>query len=259
MLLGRTFEAFTVPAKYAGKLEGRSSFARMGLAIHCTADFINPGYRGKMPLELINFGRGSIRIIPLVPICQVMFIPLSSEPERVYGARELSSKYMDDDGGPSYWWRDKRIRQLQAALGEYDVEERIQDEILESIGARDPDLIERFEKMVRKMPNDVFTNSEDLLEHFAHSEDWSRLYAQLGRSVLIGVAPLLIAASIGSLFSQPFGWNNYGWLHYLLWALTLLSIPISVLGLQSEIGDYFGMKELELLRREKAASENPTK
>src|SRR5205085_4347843 len=113
MLLGRTYEIFTIPKDHAGKLEGRSSFARLGLAVHCSADFINPGYRGHMPLQLINFSRSSIRVFPLIPICQLILVRLSSTPTRVYGDRELSSKYMDDDGGPSYWWRDKRIKSLK--------------------------------------------------------------------------------------------------------------------------------------------------
>lgn len=121
MLLGRTYDSFTIPPTLAGKLEGRSSFARMGLATHCSADFINPGYRGKMPLQLVNFGRTTIRLVPFVPICQLIFIQVSSHPERLYGERELSSKYMDDDGGPSYWWRDKRVKELQAALREHDL------------------------------------------------------------------------------------------------------------------------------------------
>jgi deoxycytidine triphosphate deaminase len=61
MILGRTFEAFSIPRSCAGKLEGRSSFARMGLAIHCSADFINPAWRGRMPLQLTNLGASSIR------------------------------------------------------------------------------------------------------------------------------------------------------------------------------------------------------
>jgi deoxycytidine triphosphate deaminase len=245
MLLGRTLETFTIPNLYAGKLEGRSSFARMGLAVHCTADFINPGYRGHMPLELINFGRGSIKIIPYVPICQVMFIPLSSEPERSYGDGGLSSKYMNDDGGPSYWWRDKRIKQLQVTLGESDVGERVQNEILEMIGPRDPDLIERFEMMIRTLPIQDLTNSAEILELFAAREDQIRFRNRLLHAIQIGAAPFLLAASIGAIFSQPFGWP-----HFALWGLTVLSIPFSIAGFRSVPIDYFGTKEMDLIRRQ---------
>ena len=243
MLLGRTFESFTVPGNLAGKLEGRSSFARMGLAVHCSADFINPGYRGKMPLELINLGKSTIRLFPRVPICQVMFIQLSSDPERVYGARELSSKYMNDDGGPSYWWRDKRIRQLQRTLGEHDVAEAMQRDILELLAPSDPDLIDRFERTVRKARKDELSNSSELLEKFARQEDWSRLRARVLKALHVGVAPFMLAVTAGSFFAQPFGW-----LHYVAWTLTVGSIPLSVAGLRRDTGEFFGKRELQRLQ-----------
>jgi|GEM_PF-758516 len=251
MLLGRTFEKFSIPQSCAGKIEGRSSFSRMGIAIHCTGDFINPGYRRRMPLEIFNCGRSAIRLFPLIPICQLIFVRLSSQAEIPYGAA-LSSKYMDDDGGPSYWWRDKRIRQLHTLLGEHDVSERVQDELLRLMGTRDPELIERFEQMVRNLKKDELTNSEEILERFAESEDKKLLLHRIYRGVLVGLAPLLIAASISSLFSQPFGWNRYGWLHYVLWAVTLLTIPVSVVGLRMDIGEFFGSRELEEARQHAA-------
>jgi hypothetical protein len=156
---------------------------------------------------------------------------------------------MDDDGGPSYWWRDKRIRQLHRALGEHDVSEHVQDELLRLMGPRDPDLIERFERMVRNLRKDQLTNSVEILEIFAKSEDRKLLMRRIFRGVLLGLAPLLIAASISSLFSQPFGWNKYGWLHYLLWAVTLLSIPGSVIGVRMDVGEFFGSRELEEARQ----------
>jgi deoxycytidine triphosphate deaminase len=117
MILGRTYESFRIPAGFAGKLEGRSSFSRMGLAIHCSADFINPGYGGHMPLQLINLGTHTIKVYPYLSVCQLIVIKLSSKSARLYGDDDLHSKYVDDDGGPSFWWRDKRIRALQTALG----------------------------------------------------------------------------------------------------------------------------------------------
>ena len=253
MLLGRTYESFTIPKELAGKLEGRSSFARMGLAVHCSADFINPAYRGKMPLQLVNFGRTTIRLFPFVPICQLMFIQLSSEPERVYGARELSSKYMEDDGGPSYWWRDKRVKELQAALGDHDVNEAAQERILELITPSDPDLIERLESLVRRSRHDALSNADELLERFAQKEDRALLRARVTQGALVSLAPVLIATSLGSLFSQPFGSREYIWLHYALWAAAVLSIPISVWALRLGVGDFFTSRKLEQLRARTAS------
>lgn len=136
LLLGRIYEKFAMPVQSAGEIEGRSSFARMGLMVHCTGDFINPGYRGHMPLQLVNLGPNAIKVFPYVPICQLKLVRLSGRPARLYGERELQSKYMDDDGGPSYWWRDKRIRRLQKTLGEIDIAIAIQNSILDTIGFR---------------------------------------------------------------------------------------------------------------------------
>ncbi len=249
MVLGRTYETFTVPDGCAGKIEGRSSFARLGLGIHCTGDFINPGWRGRMPLQLTNFGRSSLRLFPYLPICQIVFVRLSSVPERTYGASELASKYMNDDGGPSYWWRDKRIRALQRSMGEHDLTERIQEEILALMGPQDPDLVERFERFVGSLRIDEVTNAGEILRRFAGSEDHKSVIAQVLRGVRIGASPVLIACSIGSLFSQPFGWKEYGWLHYALWAITAISIPVSIGGIRLRVPEFFGTQRLDAIRR----------
>ena len=192
-----------------------------------------------MPLQLINFGRSAIRIFPFIPICQLILIRLSSQPQHVYGDRELSSKYMDDDGGPSYWWRDKRIKRLKAAFGEQSIEEAMQRALLDRIGPCEPELIDRFESYIRRARVADITNSPDLLDLFAKCERREQLKARVIRGTMIGVAPILIAASIGSLFSQPFGWISYGWLHYALWLVTLLAVPVSVVGLRMHEGQYF--------------------
>lgn len=203
-----------------------------------------------MPLQLVNLGKGPVRLFPYIPICQLILVRLSSEPERSYGARELSSKYMDDDGGPSYWWRDKRIKELQAALGEFDVAERVQTEILDVIGPGEPELIERFERLVRRLRREELTNTTELLERFTKEEDASRRASRLKRRGLVGLAPTLLAVSLGSLFSQPFGWLDYGWLHYLIWVLTVAAAPASYWALGLDEGQHFGAAELEAARRD---------
>ncbi|MEW6621008.1 MAG: dCTP deaminase [bacterium] len=154
LLLGRIYEEFTIPNECAGKISGRSSFARLGIMIHLTGDFINPGYRGHMPLQLINFGNNPIKIFPYIPICQLQLVKVSDLPNRLYGVSELQSKYMNDDGGPSYWWRDKRIKKLQKALGEVNVAISIQESILQIIGKQEPEVIERLEKRLSKCSHD---------------------------------------------------------------------------------------------------------
>jgi len=129
MLLGRIYEVFTIPSDCAGKIEGRSSFSRMGLGVHIGSDFINPSWRGHMPLQLVNYNKNSLRVFPFIHICQLILIKLTSVPDRQYGVTELQSKYMEDDGGPSYWWRDKRIKNLQEEFIKKSVSIEIQERV----------------------------------------------------------------------------------------------------------------------------------
>ena len=130
MVLGRIYERLTIPDDCAGALEGRSSFARMGLSIHATGGFINPGWSGHMPLTLINNGPATLRLTAYLPICQLMLVPLATAPSRTYGSTSLKSKYVNDDGGPSYWWRDQVISRLLAELGRSDVAPDLQERLL---------------------------------------------------------------------------------------------------------------------------------
>ena len=85
IVMGRIYERFRIPPGYAGKIEGRSSFARLGLMVHCTGDFINPGWQGYMPLQLFNAGPYPLRLTPFLDVCQLMLVQLSGESERTYG------------------------------------------------------------------------------------------------------------------------------------------------------------------------------
>ncbi len=217
LVLGRTYEEFTIPSDCAGKIEGRSSFARIGLGIHISGDFINPGYKGRMPLQLVNYSPNPIRLYPYIPICQLMLIKLSGKPDRLYGEEELQSKYMNDDGGPSYWWKDKRIKRLQDRLKECDVSLKIQDEILEKIGNQEPEVIERFEKFIEKLPIDDFQNSEVVLDKFLKHEQKQSKKEKLLRTLLEVLVWIFVSATGGSLFVKPFGTS-----HGIVWIFTLL-------------------------------------
>jgi hypothetical protein len=73
---------------------------------------------------------------------------------------------------------------------------------------------------------------------------------QLMRAPTIGLFPLMAAATIGSFFSHPFGL-----LHYIIWAITLIVMPVSVLGYRNPPGVYLTRRDLEELdrrRREQA-------
>ena len=244
LLLGRLAAKFTVPKDCAGKIVGRSSFARLGLGIHCTGEFLNPGYRGHVPLELFNYSPNPIRIYPYIPICQVMLIKLCSIPSKLYGEEELHSKYMDDDGGPSYWWRDKRIRSLQDMLSERVLSLYIQEKILGKIGIQEPDIIERFEGLVERKKNINNENAESLLDEFANHEDLLRIKDRIILEASKVVFPLAASGSLSLILMPPFKIH-----HYILYTTCCLSLWPMIWAWKEPPKQYLGKKELSLLNK----------
>jgi dCTP deaminase len=72
ILFGQIYEQLKIPADTSGKIVGRSRFARLGLSIHATGDFINPEFEGAMPLQIINHNKIRIVIYPHINICQLI-------------------------------------------------------------------------------------------------------------------------------------------------------------------------------------------
>jgi len=72
-VLGVTVEHIEFPSNIAGWLEGRSRFARVGLMVHISSGFIQPGVSNKQVLELFNAGPMPITIYPGIAICQIIF------------------------------------------------------------------------------------------------------------------------------------------------------------------------------------------
>lgn len=94
--LGLIYEETGVSAEYVGRLEGKSSLGRLGLIIHTTAGYLDPGNSLKMTLELFNAGRLPIILHYRMPIAQMAFERLSSPCDRPYGSPGLNSKYFGD-------------------------------------------------------------------------------------------------------------------------------------------------------------------
>ncbi|MBF0544996.1 MAG: dCTP deaminase [Candidatus Riflebacteria bacterium] len=72
-VLGITKEQITLGPGFSGWLEGRSRFARVGLLVHISASFMQPGISNHQVLEISNFGPIPLRIIPGTAICQFIF------------------------------------------------------------------------------------------------------------------------------------------------------------------------------------------
>jgi dCTP deaminase len=75
------------------RLEGKSSLGRLGLVIHSTAGFVDPGFEGNLTLELSNLANLPITIYHGMPIGQISFMRMDAPVEHAYGAREAGSKY----------------------------------------------------------------------------------------------------------------------------------------------------------------------
>ncbi|MBI2917689.1 MAG: dCTP deaminase [Chloroflexi bacterium] len=97
-VLGVTHESVSLPDDIVARLEGKSSLGRLGLLIHSTAGFVDPGWQGHLTLELSNVARLPITLFPGMRIGQVSFLRLSSPAERLYGVAGLGSKYQGDEG-----------------------------------------------------------------------------------------------------------------------------------------------------------------
>ncbi|HEX5466739.1 MAG TPA: dCTP deaminase [Candidatus Limnocylindrales bacterium] len=92
-VLGQTLEWVELPDDLVARLEGKSSLGRLGLLIHSTAGYVDPGWKGNLTLELSNVANLPIALYMGMKIGQISFFRLSSPVERPYGSRELGSKY----------------------------------------------------------------------------------------------------------------------------------------------------------------------
>lgn len=92
-VLGSTLEHVEVPNDLVARLEGKSSLGRIGLLIHSTAGYVDPGWKGHLTLELSNVSNLPITLYYRMKIGQISFLRLTTPAERLYGDKELGSKY----------------------------------------------------------------------------------------------------------------------------------------------------------------------
>jgi dCTP deaminase len=105
-VLGSTLERVRLPDDLVGRLEGKSSLGRLGLLIHSTAGFIDPGFDGHVTLELSNVANLPITIYAGMKIGQLSFVELSEPAAAPYGSGALGSKYQGQRGPtPSRYWQ----------------------------------------------------------------------------------------------------------------------------------------------------------
>lgn len=92
-LLISTLEDIGVPDDIVGRLEGKSSLARIGLLVHSTAGYVDPGWKGKLTMQMTNVARLPVTLYAGMRIAQISFLRLTTPADRPYGSSGLGSKY----------------------------------------------------------------------------------------------------------------------------------------------------------------------
>jgi len=92
-VLGATIEHVRLPDDIVARLEGKSSLGRLGLLIHSTAGYVDPGWKGTLTLELSNVANLPIVLSPGMPIGQISFAQMTTPVDRPYGTLGLGSRY----------------------------------------------------------------------------------------------------------------------------------------------------------------------
>ncbi|HEX5140918.1 MAG TPA: dCTP deaminase [Dehalococcoidia bacterium] len=95
-VLAVTKERVEVPDYLVGRLDGKSSLGRLGLIVHSTAGFVDPGFKGRLTLELRNISNLPITLYADMPVSQISFVRLTTPSEKPYGS--AGSKYQGQEG-----------------------------------------------------------------------------------------------------------------------------------------------------------------
>ena len=96
-VLGTTKERVDIPDDLVAHVEGRSSLGRLAVVVHATAGLCDPGFEGRITLELSNLGNAPVALSPGMRVSQLTFTRLTSPADRPYGA-DRGSKYQGQTG-----------------------------------------------------------------------------------------------------------------------------------------------------------------
>jgi dCTP deaminase len=92
-VLASTVEHIELPDDLVARLEGKSSLGRVGLLIHSTAGYVDPGWKGHLTMELSSVSNLPITLYRGMKIAQLSYLRLSTPADNLYGSAALGSKY----------------------------------------------------------------------------------------------------------------------------------------------------------------------
>ena len=156
-VLGCTLEYIRLPLDIAARVEGRSSWGRVGILVHSTAGFIDPGFCGNITFELKNMGKVPIPLYPGIRMAQLAFF-------KVFNEIEYKGKYNESFGVvPSKYFDDYEFNKMRKDAKEY-YENNVFD-IFDSVrngeGLPQIDSSERFPKELIDAIRSAFERYED--------------------------------------------------------------------------------------------------
>lgn len=129
--LAATLEHVAVPLDIAARLEGRSTWGRLGLQIHATAGFVDPGFTGALTFELSNVSMVPLALYPGVRIAQICFF--QSAPSQLPYTAKRYTKYSGKAAtASSAFYRDPEYARLRQAL--HPEGAPTEDRLQESVG-----------------------------------------------------------------------------------------------------------------------------
>lgn len=96
-ILGITMERVKLPDDIAAYVDGKSSLGRLGVTAHITSSLVEPGWDGRLVLEIANLGKMPVTLYPGMKICKLVLMKMSSASEKPYNMR-AETKYKGQDG-----------------------------------------------------------------------------------------------------------------------------------------------------------------
>ena len=199
MILGQTYEKISIPNHLVGKITVRSSYARLGLWTACNCDLINPGYVGHVPLELINTSPNKLLIYPYLPLCQIFIMELNGDIDSSYNSAKYNSKYQDDEGGPSYWWRDELVEKISTTCLTNIISDSTLHKLIGKFKNIDDKCLYRLEQFIS---NNKFNNSNELLQSFSSKEIKKERWHSTRRNLSLWAFPSLLLVLLGAYFTS---------------------------------------------------------
>jgi deoxycytidine triphosphate deaminase len=129
---GQIYEQLKLPDTVAGRIAARSRTARLGLAVHCSGDFINPGFRGAMPLQLVNHNPYPVTLYPYMSLCQLVLYRLGAPPLRPYAGRPSTAYHDQSEARPSVLNQDAALQgERDRTLKEEEERQLVEDYLAE--------------------------------------------------------------------------------------------------------------------------------